>query len=290
MKTFFYLCLFTFIHVWSFAQTNWAPIGSSWYYSFSSINPGIESYTKISTIKDTSVNSVNCKMLIISTPDNNGSPNVYYDTVFMYDENNKVYYFKSQLNKFCLLYDFNINTGGFWNLDEFPPSNNAVYVDSTGTININGFYKKIQYIHSNNVAFSFEGRVVEGIGNLNYMFPQIDFSPQGPLRCYQDFYLGYYNNNYFFPCDTVFGSIKEIKSDSFIEIYPNPFNNYVNIHSKNQSETCIIHIYNMQGCEIYKGKFINSHLSICTDFIPSGAYFCLISSNEIQYCKKIIKN
>ena len=65
MKTFFYLCLFTFIHVWSFAQTNWAPIGSSWYYSFSSINPGIESYTKISTIKDTSVNSVNCKMLII---------------------------------------------------------------------------------------------------------------------------------------------------------------------------------------------------------------------------------
>ena len=59
MRSFILLCIFTLLSIPSFAQINWAPIGSTWYYSYSNPNPNIGSYMKITSIKDTSVNFIN---------------------------------------------------------------------------------------------------------------------------------------------------------------------------------------------------------------------------------------
>ena len=74
--------------------------------------------------------------------------------------------------------------------------------------------------------------------------------------------------------------------DKEISVFPNPFNDEINIHINNQSE-CTAYIYDMNG-KLLISKNINKKL-VLQPKIDSGIYFLEIKSKENSYKKKIIR-
>ena len=79
-------------------------------------------------------------------------------------------------------------------------------------------------------------------------------------------------------------NISEI--DKEISVFPNPFNDEINIHINNQSE-CTAYIHDMNG-KLLISKNINKKL-VLQPKIDSGIYFLEIKSEENSYKKKIIR-
>lgn len=274
---------------------DFAPIGAIWHNSQASwIIPDIITYKTIESVSDTTINGKPCKKLV-------EVERLYSDTVFtlnhyMYFENDSVFFFKD--NEFHLLYDFGAIAGDTLILDyylTFEGSSLLMVIESTGTIEINGKERRIQYITcGDGVQVEFGGPVIEGIGSTYFLFPTYDGTVNGPLRCYQDEITGLYIN-YFYSnegwnyedCDQVITDVDELESLSTIEIYPNPSADYIII--KNAYPFSKYRITDISGNLIRKGQLGSSNEIRVEDF-AKGIYFLeLLTINQL-IIKKILKN
>lgn len=277
----------------SYAQ-QWAPVGATWTYSKSNY-PFISPF-KLQSIKDTIINTKNCRG--IGTIGNN-------KLVHLYAENNQIFQFNDSLKQFTLLYDFNKKVGETWNVIT-NPSNSAglldtfsVVVDSTAFIVINGDSLKVQYITAkdtplNYSVWDFSGMAIEKIGLVDYLFPKyglVDFQPGG-LRCYEDSNIHY--NRTSMSCDTsyVLGSEDENYLNSRISIYPTPCENYFKIKFTDFNKSSYrFTLYNVMGDKIQEGNSISEHeVAINTENLSKGMYFLIINYNDNCFTKKIIKS
>jgi len=82
-------------------------------------------------------------------------------------------------------------------------------------------------------------------------------------------------------------SISENSNKSLASIYPNPFNNIINIKSDNIISRVII--YNLVGSEILNKSINNNQIQLPLETIPSGVYFIQIHTNKGIVNKKIVK-
>jgi len=81
---------------------------------------------------------------------------------------------------------------------------------------------------------------------------------------------------------------QEWDSDIFT-LYPNPSNRELTILFRPEYEKCIkVHIFNLQGIEIYAAKDISSTLNIDLSNYPSGIYIVKVEINDKLFTKKLI--
>ena len=275
----------------NYAQ-EFAPVGAIWHYTQRTINPDLTSFKTIEAISDTSINGIQCRKMI-EVERYIDTTNVMYH--YMYSENDSVFFFAE--NDFHLLYDFGANTGDTIILDYFSTYNGTplkMIIDSTGTIIVNNQEKEIQYITcGDGIVIEFGNHVIAGIGNTSFMFPTLDGSINGPLRCYQDnstdLFLNPFHPTYGWnhqDCEEIITSIEEAEKGSRITVYPNPSTNNISITNVNQPIE--FRILDINGKLIEKGVLqVSSEIRIKE--LPNGIYFIELQNENIRIIRKIIK-
>lgn len=100
--------------------------------------------------------------------------------------------------------------------------------------------------------------------------------------------LGYGIPNYNTALSTVLG-ISEMEKEAFLW-YPNPMKDVLNIISNNFSDEMTITIYSAIGQKVLEAKTTQANISVPVSQLPTGAYFCKISSGTVNKIKTLIKH
>lgn len=99
--------------------------------------------------------------------------------------------------------------------------------------------------------------------------------------------LGYGIPNYNTALSTALG-INVIKKDSFL-LYPNPVKDVLNINTTDFSPDTTLLVYSSLGQKVLETKAISAQFSVPVSQLPSGVYFCKISSGKLNTTKTFIK-
>jgi uncharacterized protein YlzI (FlbEa/FlbD family) len=288
MKTRILTVLFALLPVLINAQ-NFAPVGATWHYSYQTIDPHLISFEKIESVSDTTINGILCKKLVASN-----SVQEYY----VYSKNDSVFVYKE--NSFHLLYDFGATTGDTITLGSYYTTQDGLplkmKIDSVATLLVSGRPRKVQFVTcGDGMIIEFGGQVIEGIGNTNYLFPTLDFSPTGPLRCYQDtatslFFNPYYTHGNWNQTDCeqfiVIHSLPESETGNSMSVFPNPASNYLNVAGiELNSDYCI---YDTTGRKVLQGVVHRSN-TVDIQSLESGIYSLEIKDGVVNKMLKFIK-
>ncbi|MDA3819148.1 MAG: T9SS type A sorting domain-containing protein [Candidatus Delongbacteria bacterium] len=274
----------------------WAPVGAKWFYSQKLLNPDYITYTYIESIKDTIIHDTICKKLVEYRYDMSNNERVIHTKFFMFKNNSKVYYYSSEKNRFCLLYDFSKQAGEYWILDEFTYSDadgfdNRVYVDSISNCTINGENRIVQFIHMEDQALCFDNdTIIECIGNQNYMFPFCELSDIGTLRCYEDNTLGNYHVTGTQDCTYQYLAVNTYNTASNeYSIYPNPTQDIIMVNWIDKKSRKI-EIVNSMGKTVFSDKDTESGNVHNLSGLTAGIYilFILINKGNILFTENII--
>ena len=249
MKTLAIVFLLCVLSIYVKAQ-EWAPVGATWHYSEEFFMPVTidKDYIKFESVKDTIYNGMLCRQIIkrhnITCTDR---PMVEY----MYSQNEKVWFWDPNFSTFQVLYDFSATPGNSWviligDLIHSDVDSLIVRVDSTDNVLINGVQLKKLYVtydfrNETTVPFTYQGVIIESIGDLYFMFnycPEYLFGCDGNfstgLRCYEDAVTGLYETGIAPSCTYVhqFTGIRPEPAElSRIRIYPNPADKEITINT-----------------------------------------------------------
>lgn len=292
------------------SQTEWAPTGAEWYYTYTegAATPAT-GYYQLKSIKDTLIDSKQCKVIEKTLVDSRGNESVEgFEYIYTEISENKVYRYKYE--DFYLLYDFTKEVGDTIIIKE--PYSVALYdsivliVDSISLEVISDTLQlKTYYVNSiltlSNPELQFSGKIIEKIGNYSYFFPNDQLVCDGgcpdPLRCYSDELLNYVSYYpyppyypYSWPCDTFYTS-SILVSLLDVDIYPNPFRNFFVIEvGESSADPFVFEIYNQAGRIVAQQRqFITNKYTENTSTYPPGIYFVKVWNNKKQIFKKLIK-
>jgi hypothetical protein len=322
MKTIIFLIFLSF-SLWCNSQT-WAPIGAKWYYS---MNIGLQpELTVVESIGDSIMNGKQCQVLksyMISRVEIAHLVFVY-DTLFCplqysYYDQGKVYLYDSTLNNFRILYNFTAPIGSIQTVIDTPfegfcPDAFGIHelfqykVDSINDTVIDGvsllrFHttatSNADWAFSKKYSFIGQYPIMERIGSLKYIFGssiwQVMEGTIRCLRCYQDSTLFYkapfWPSN--LPCDYVTPIYTNLDFNNFgndVEIFPNPFQNYLIIRNNFKDKIQTFEILNLNGMVILSGIINENPIYISTDHLLQGLYFLKLKTDQATLFYKIIKS
>ena len=272
------------------AAQEFAPIGAKWHYCQGTPNPELIAFKTIESISDTLIDGKGCRKLIEVSEYN--PP--YMNLLLMYSSNDSVFVYED--GNFHLLYDFGAEAGdtlilGYTTYNGLPLK---MIIDSTSTIAINGHLLKLQYVTSGDGMFlEFGGKVIEGIGNAEYMFPRFDGNLDGPLRCYEDNIVGLFLNPYhtnngwdFKNCDQIITGIHNADLMQSIKVYPNPVT--TSFLLTNLDRYTAFEIFDIHNRKVLSGM-VNFTQAIKIEDLPKGIYFLRLQNSKLYRIIKVVK-
>ncbi len=302
-RTLFLFLIFISI-VFKISAQDFGSIGTKWYYTLPHFSdPGID-YVEIQSIGDTNIYGHFCHHLQIA---HGYDCSTIGSNAFLYEENGSVYYFVSQMNKFSLLYDFNLEIDDYYKIyvngfSQTEPDSISYQVTGVFTETINGVsLKKLSIkLLSGGYSFSTSGNdtIVERIG-ASYLFPQYALCEAGPnqLRCFEDSVLGFYSTNVAPACDFISTGISETSNISAITFFPNP---------ANQFAICTIpfadnKIYSIKVFDVFgtlpagrQGElnvpvqFTQQEFQLDVSSLAQGIYFVQVSDEKNSFSQKLL--
>ena len=180
-----------------------APQGAEWYFDVFNPWGTHPEYQRFFVDGDTIIQGHQCSIItqhFVDTGHEGGE--------FVYEEDNKVYWFNPTTNAFSILYDFDAEAGESWYY-EVGECSHQVTVDSVGSVTWNGHTYRTQWVRFNEDVQYYSGKIIEGIGYEKGLFPSIyvcdglemfDASEIEYLRCYvKDGEMLYHEGGY--DCD-----------------------------------------------------------------------------------------
>ena len=262
-------------------------IGSEWYYEILNENGNI-TYQYLEFANDTTINDKPIHILV--------RINTLYDKSqittheYIYEENNKVYWWNNTLEDFTTLYDFGAEEGDEW---EIKVGNESItmHVDAVEPYEYQGQTLKLLRVSDANEIFS--GEIVCGIGHLTSFFPEKLMSKgcrvEG-IRCFWQkgelvFHYGEQD------CDEIYDEhhfgIDETDAENGFVIYPNPSHDVLFVKtictSSLQSE---YHITNIIGQTLITDKITSENLKINVSSLSNGMYFITIGNTTTKFLKR----
>ncbi len=189
----------------------------------------------------------------------------------------KVYLYEDGYpNDECLLYDFNAQPG-----DTLDVCNFGIVIDSVSTIQLlTGELRNIFY-YSGTVTGEY---YIEGIGS-NEGFEYLS-EPIGPpaydLMCVKQDTIEIFGDR----CDQVVGLGEIVSSESFVNFYPNPAEDFLNIENSKDIET--FWIFDLMGRDRLHGKITSN--KIYFNSLSSGFYIIVFRdiNNRLVDIKRVI--
>ena len=264
-------------------------VGDEWYYEIINSN-GTISYQHLVHENDSTINDDKVKVIV--------KTNTLYDLrtnqtthEYIYEENNKVYWWNKTLQEFTVLYDFGANVGDEWTITA---GNNSVtvHVDEVGYLVKDARWFKAMIISDANDVFS--GTVVCGIGHLTSFFPEQLLENKGEfdvdgIRCYwNDDILLYKEDDT--DCDAVYNqwhSVDETIAGNGFVVYPNPAKDIFSISLSDNMECQSISIYSIYG-RLLKSQNDNFETINIANLTP-GLYLIKVRmSDGKEFSEKIV--
>lgn len=260
------------------------PIGTEWYYEITNDN-GSVTYQYIECAADTTINDKPIHILVRINTLYDKSEVVTHE--YIYEENNKVYWWNKTLNEFTTLYDFGAEEGDEWEI-KVGTQTIPVHVDAAQTVT----YKSQEYkmLSISDPDDIFTGDIICGIGHLTSFFPEKlmnkGYRVEG-IRCFwQDGELIYQNGDQ--DCDEIYEQhhlgVDEIDAENGFVIYPNPSHNVLYVLSDNINSE--YRVTNLMGQTLMIGEITSENQMIDVSSLTKGIYFITIN-NESQ--KFVIK-
>jgi photosystem II stability/assembly factor-like uncharacterized protein len=80
-----------------------------------------------------------------------------------------------------------------------------------------------------------------------------------------------------------------VNHEATVDLYPNPFTNYITIETKENADNLEFNIYNIEGKLIIKQKITQQRTQLDLSILNSGFYFAELKSNESIKITKLIK-
>jgi hypothetical protein len=263
-------------------ENEFAPVGALWHYTQWSFGDAFTTYKTIESVSEVTIQGKLCKKMI-------QVDRFYADTMlitvhYMYSEEGRVYFYAD--DEFHLLYDFSATAGDTLVLDYYQTYTGdplLMIIDSTGTIDVSGELRIIQYVTSGDgMLVEFANEVIEGIGGSYFMFPNYDGSSNGALRCYQDqetdIWLSPYHPGGLWnhiDCDQIISGVDEHYSAPAFTIHPNPTNTGI-ITIDNIAQTCKYQIFNIFGVKVKTGTIGAEANQIAVHELSAGSYILKI--------------
>jgi hypothetical protein len=273
----------------------WASIGAKWWYNSPQYDAAIDAhYTFLECTGDTIINGKSCSVIS--------------DSLFMYQENDSVFYWFN--NEFRLIYDFSANVNdtikltykaGIYNDSTHSVFNikdtvieHLVVVESIDTVLVSGkllkrFHVSIQadstyYFYPFKMSGNYN--YTEQIGSNYFLIDEVFGQPSIydhsiKLRCYSDNSIDEYKSDwwktYNKACDYSL-HVNDAFDDSFFTIYPNPANEIINIESSENIQS--IEIYNLAGQLLIHQQLNTKYSAIDIEQLNKAVYIVKIKVNE----------
>jgi hypothetical protein len=284
----------------------WAPVGAVWMYQ------GYDKKWYIKSLKDTLFNGYDCKKLKVEQYSSEygeySFDNIIYK--YTYNDNDKIYLYKNNIDEFKLIYDYNVILGDTVQLNVPLDACNGFsqyVVDSV----INRLPGQWMYNYETNTPIiSYHLKPVFGGDSdcglyycgydegtyLSYtgvtrMYSIMDIEDYYNFRCYYDGNIEIQKSSYIESCKLYYQNnlnISEKDVNPKIKLYPNPVSNMLHIDIKDKSAT-EVSIYNAIGILVLKKNVEADKYIIDFTEYPSGLYYVTINNSDQLYRKKIIK-
>ena len=256
---------------------------AEWYYEILNDNGSI-TYQYLSCGADTTVNEQPIHILVrINTLyDKQKSEIITHE--YVYEENNKVYWWNKTLGEFTTLYDFGAEVGDEWEI-KVGTQTIPVHVDAAQTVT----YKSQEYkmLSISDPDDIFTGDIICGIGHLTSFFPE-KLMTKGyrveNIRCFwQDGELVYQNGDQ--DCDEIYEQhhldVDEIDAENGFTIYPNPSHDVLFVLS--ESINSEYRITNIIGQTLMTGEIISDNQKIDVSSLSEGIYFITLTNKTPNY-------
>ena len=285
------------------AYSQWFNNSDTWYFNRQEqLDFQAHGYTKYTVAKDTVVASQTAKLIVVQTIRYNGDT-LPFDSLIVYESNNKVYRFNG--NSYKLMYDFNLQAGDTLDVDINITSCDSVspiIVDSVTNVNISGNNLLRQFVsfkgYNSGETETYSFVITEHIGyEGSFIFaPQCSESESfvnTSLRCFETTNFLYksqwWQTNWTDEaCDILINQsgIEKLNKNS-CEIYPNPAHNHVTIN--NIAKYNVVKIIDANG-KIAKQYTLQNTENITIDLsdLNKGIYFILMSGNTKYSSNKLI--
>lgn len=253
------------------------PIGTEWYYEIQNEN-GSVTYQHLEYVADTTVQEEPTHILV--------RINTLYDKDFsteqsreyIYERDNKVYWWNKTLGEFTMLYDFAAQVGDEWEI-KVGTSQLVMHVDEEGTVEYNGQTYRTLVVSDPQDLFS--GTIICGIGHETSFFPERlmtkgdDFRVEG-MRCVWQYGQLIIQTSET-ACDEVYFNfhydVDETTADEF-RVYPNPATGIITISGAQSGK---YRITNTVGQTLKTGRVDVENQQINVSQLPNGMYFITIA-------------
>jgi hypothetical protein len=285
------------------AFSQWYSDNSIWYFNKQEqVSFQAHGYTKYTIEKDTLINSISSRMVIVNGETYNGNI-LNTDTVFVYENNNKVYYWNN--TEFKLMYDFNLNVGDTINIEIINncDSVSPIIIDSVNIVNIDGIDLRKQFIsftgYSSGDSIISNYEILEFVGyEQNFIFaPSCIYSEAfvyTGLRCFSNENFNYkslwWQEHYdSIACDELINEtyINEIDKSGIINIFPNPAKDNLQITINNtKSNKITVFVYDIFGQEVSSTLLFDNKATIDVSHLQSGVYFIKINNKVSKFIKE----
>ncbi|MBO7598078.1 MAG: T9SS type A sorting domain-containing protein [Bacteroidales bacterium] len=307
------------------AQTEFAPIGATWYYGIIEAMWGDKGYLKVTSADTTVIDGKKAKVLVSEYHQSDGG--VFpRDTIYVYQTGDSVLFYRD--GDFHLVYNFGLNVGDTMEL--YNPDNKIchiydymkiriedllyghVVVKSIDTLNINGTqlkeFKFASIDPKNDYShFTDHYHYIEKIGTTSTLFgddctfDNFGAGIFGDLRCYEDEEVGLYQYGRE-ACDSLYEYDWEAyyrRRDSMlrvdvidkeyleVKLFYSQSDKAVVVDTRGSCEQSVIKIFDVDGRIVY--------CDVCEPDIQTrvalkkkGVYVVLINNNLGTYYEKVI--
>lgn len=266
------------------------PVGTEWYYEIQNANGSI-TYQHLEYMADTVIDDdlVQIIVRINTLYDKDFSEEKTYE--YIYESDNKVYWWNKILEEFTMLYDFAAEEGDAWEI-KVGTSSLLMHVDAEGTTEYGGQTYRTLTVSDPEGLFS--GTIICGIGHETSFFPERlmirsdDYRVEG-IRCvWQYGQLIFHLTNA--ACDEVYLNFHydvEESTQTNYSLYPNPTSSILfvitnNVNSSNPTYT----ITNLMGQTLMTGQILVENQQINVGSLPQGMYFITIGGTIQKFIVK----
>ena len=263
--------------------------GAEWYYEILN-DDGSITFQYLHQTNDTTINDKEDIHVIvrINTLYDKGE-HVQTSHEYIYDDNDKVYWWNNDLGEFTVLYDFDVEPGDEWEI-KVGSESLVMHVDAVEQYEYEGrLFKMLQVSDVENL---FSGTIVRGIGHLTSFFPERlmntrkGYRVEG-IRCFwkEDQLMFKYGDK---DCDEVYEEFHDYEVDETViakgfRVYPNPTNGILTVSGGQSTE---YHITNLMGQTSMTGQINVENQQIDISKLPTGLYFITIANQTLKLIKQ----
>ena len=271
--------------------------GAEWYYEILN-DDGSITYQYLHQTNDTTIDDKEKIHVIvrINTLYDKGE-HVQTSHEYIYDDNEKIYWWNKTLGEFTVLYDFDVEPGDEWEI-KVDTNSLTMHVEAVEEYEYEGrLFKMLQVSDAEN---QFSGTIVRGIGHLTSFFPerlmntQKGYRVEG-IRCFwkEDQLMFKYGEK---DCDEVYeefhdyGVEETVKAEGF-RVYPNPTDGVITVVSARDTEFTSLRatpfrITNLIGQTLMVGQITVENQPIDVSSLPQGMYFITTANQTVKLIKQ----